>query len=314
MNCHKYHNSDHKTWNTFVHSAKNEHFFFLREYLDYHGERFEDFSLIITDTENKIVAVVPANRKGDRLISHQGLTFGGVICDQSMTAGKMLEVFDEIRKFLLANGIHEFIYKKVPFVFHKSLANEDEYALFKFGATLVERNLNSVVILGGQKKFRKGRIQGIKYAKKLGVEIHQSTDYKSFWPILEHELMSRHKVNAVHSFEEIVQLHQKFPRNIQLYIATINKEIISGVVCFLNKNVVHTQYIASSDKGRNVASLDLLISKIIEDFQHHVSYMSFGVSTENDGKYLNEGLLYYKESFRALSVSHDIYSWQINDI
>jgi len=41
-------------WNEFVKNAKNSHFFFQREYMEYHSDRFQDFSLIVLDEKKKL--------------------------------------------------------------------------------------------------------------------------------------------------------------------------------------------------------------------------------------------------------------------
>jgi hypothetical protein len=52
--------------------------------------------------------------------------------------------------------------------------------------------------------------------------------------------------------------------------------------------------------------LDKVISStIFEAREAGASFFSFGVSTESNGRILNEGLLWQKESFGARSVVHD---------
>ena len=46
--------------------------------MEYHKERFEDFSLLVFD-KVKLVAVLPANRVDNKVYSHQGLTYGGLV-------------------------------------------------------------------------------------------------------------------------------------------------------------------------------------------------------------------------------------------
>ena len=46
-------------WDQFVRQSKNGTFLFLRDYMDYHSDRFADFSLVARDGE-KIIAVLPA--------------------------------------------------------------------------------------------------------------------------------------------------------------------------------------------------------------------------------------------------------------
>ena len=67
-----------KEWNIFIENAKNSTFLFDRNYMDYHADRFQDFSLMIY-RKNKLYALLPANKKNDVLYSHQGLTYGGLI-------------------------------------------------------------------------------------------------------------------------------------------------------------------------------------------------------------------------------------------
>ena len=40
-------------------------------------------------------------------------------------------------------------------------------------------------------------------------------------------------------------------------------------------------------------------------------YFSFGISTEQAGQYLNEGLIAQKEGFGARTVVHDFYEWNL---
>lgn len=70
-------------WDNFIDRSKNGVFLFYRDYMDYHSNKFEDFSLMFFNG-NKLVAVMPANIEKDVVISHNGLTFGGIISDKKM--------------------------------------------------------------------------------------------------------------------------------------------------------------------------------------------------------------------------------------
>ena len=75
---HRYTAAYHRNWNDFVSESSNGTFLFLREYMEYHADRFTDYSLLVYDG-NKLLALLPANRSGDVLYSHAGLTYGGLI-------------------------------------------------------------------------------------------------------------------------------------------------------------------------------------------------------------------------------------------
>ena len=65
-------------WNAFISTAKNATFLFNRNFMEYHSDRFEDFSLMIYH-EVKLVAVLPATRDGATVFSHPGFTYGGIV-------------------------------------------------------------------------------------------------------------------------------------------------------------------------------------------------------------------------------------------
>ena len=43
--------------------------------MEYHSDRFQDFSLIIYNDKGNIMALLPASIDGDTVMSHGGLTF-----------------------------------------------------------------------------------------------------------------------------------------------------------------------------------------------------------------------------------------------
>ena len=61
---HRYTAAYHRDWNDFVSESSNGTFLFLREYMEYHADRFTDYSLLVYDG-NKLLALLPANRSGD---------------------------------------------------------------------------------------------------------------------------------------------------------------------------------------------------------------------------------------------------------
>ena len=93
-------------WDNFVKNSKNGVFFFLRDYMEYHADRFEDHSLIFFK-DDELVALMPANAEGDTLFSHAGLTFGGIITNQKMNNDLMLDIFDSLKEYLKENGLKE---------------------------------------------------------------------------------------------------------------------------------------------------------------------------------------------------------------
>lgn len=300
-----------KEWDDFIKKSKNAHFFFQRDYIEYHGERFQDFSLMVFDDKDALVAVLPANRDGDIIYSHQGLTFGGFIVSDSMKTEVMINIFKELLLFLKSFKIKKIVYKCIPYIYHKKPAEEDRYALFLNDAKIVRRDVTSTIYLEQDVRYSKGRKWSINKAKKENVEIFESRDFASFWEILENVLGKEHKAKPVHSLQEIEMLAMSFPDNIRLFMAKHQGVNVSGALIYDNEIVAHTQYLANSDKGREVGALDLLIDRLIGKVFNGKKYFDFGISNENQGRDLNLGLIAQKEGFGARPVVHDFYEIEI---
>jgi len=91
-------------WDRFVSNSKNGSFLFYRDYMEYHSDRFIDYSLMFYEG-NRLIALLPANIEGNRLISHAGLTFGGLITKSNMKVSRMLSLFEVMTNYLRKNQI-----------------------------------------------------------------------------------------------------------------------------------------------------------------------------------------------------------------
>ena len=65
-----------QVWDEFIDNSKNGTFMLKRDYMDYHADRFKDFSLMFYE-DDKLIAVMPASLHGNEVRSHGGLTYGG---------------------------------------------------------------------------------------------------------------------------------------------------------------------------------------------------------------------------------------------
>ncbi|HIP02203.1 MAG TPA: GNAT family N-acetyltransferase [Campylobacterales bacterium] len=312
MTIKQYNESLKNSWNDFLSNAKNYHFFFHRDYLAYHGNRFKDFSLLIYDTKGKLIALLPANINNNILYSHQGLTYGGFIVNDNMKAEIMLEIFETVKNFLIERKIQKVIYKTIPYIHHLKPAEEDLYALFIQNATLIQRDIGAVVNLGKPLKYSNGRKWSLKKAKNEGFVIEESQDFASFWTLLEEILKQQHDSEPVHSIEEIKHLNRLFPKNIRLFLTKKEDKILAGGIIFDNPEITHLQYVANSNEGRQIGALDFLIDHLIRETCKDKKYFDFGTSNEENGRVLNMGLIDQKERFGARAVTNDRYVWDIS--
>lgn len=300
--------ADHaQEWNDFVRHSKNGVFLFDRGYMDYHRERFADASLLIHDDRGRLTAVLPASRHENALVSHGGLTYGGFVTSSKMTTRRMLDVFDTFISHSRQEGVERIVYKCVPHIYHSVPAEEDVYALFVHDAQLVRRDISSAIDTRRTLPRQDLRLRVLQRARKAGLRVEQSDALGEFWPVLERNLEERYATQPVHTLEEITLLAARFPENILHFASTAGDELLAGAVVYVSTNVCHVQYNAASAEGRRMGALDLVLAHVIERFSSTHRWIDFGISTERDGRYLNEGLIDYKEGFGARAVSYDFY-------
>lgn len=297
-------------WNGFVASSKNGTFLFDRRYMDYHADRFIDHSLMIY-RRGRLYALLPGNVNGDTFYSHQGLTYGGLLMNDKTTAADVVEIFRMINAYLRAEGLKTVVYKPVPWIYHQQPSEEDLYAIIQVCDVRITRGLSSAITREHLNEWYRIRQNGVQKAKKAGVRIEQTEDYHSFWHILSNNLRERYGLNPVHTVEEIELLHQRLPENIRLFVAKEGQQTIGGCVLYVTGRVVHSQYIAASPRGRELHALDLLFEEVIAHSLKNHAYFDFGISTEKQGTYLNQQLIYQKEGFGGRGICYEWYKWTL---
>jgi hypothetical protein len=301
-----------REWDEFVATAKNGHFLFYRDYMDYHADRFPDASLMFYDARDRLVGLLPATVHDGVLSSHAGLSFGGVISGRGMKVELMLELFATMCAWLRERGIREIIYKPVPHIYHQVPAEEDLYALFRLGGRLIRRDVSTAIDRDARLPFSKGRAWSLKQAARSGLEVEECADFSAFMVIEEDLLQAKHDARPAHNAAELAMLADRFPDNIRLFAARRGGEMLAGVVIYETAAVAHTQYIGANDEGRKLGALDLICQYLLSERYVAKRYFDFGISNEDNGLYLNSGLIRNKESYGARATVFDRYSLDLS--
>lgn len=304
-----YQPQDRHDWNAFVAAARNGVFLFDRDYLEYHADRFEDASIMVRERRrNELMAVLPANRctvAGESwLNSHGGLTFGGLVMHPKLAGAAVPVLLEQLLAWLSAQGISGLNYRPVPHIFHQLASEDDLYALHHLGGRLVGVQLSSTIDLQRPCPASGRRSKAARNAQRAGVVTDAST-LAAFWPLLEQTLQRRHGVMPVHTLAEIQLLASRFDC-IQCVGACRPSDgdagLLAGALLYHYAGVTHTQYLAASAEGYRVSAMNAVIEHVIElARQRQDRWLSFGVSTSDGGRVLNEGLLEFKEVFGARS-------------
>ncbi len=294
-------------WNEFVMTSKNGTFLFHRDFMDYHKDRFEDFSLMVYRNK-KLIGVLPANKSENDIVSHQGLTYGGLLLQSNIKFDSVLKCFQEVLKYLEVNSFKVLKISVIPRIYYKLSSDEVLYFMSLLNAKLIKRETLSVVNQKLRLKFSKGRLEGYKRAVKYGLTIKEDDDFDSFWnEILIPNLKNKYNVSPVHSIAEIKLLKQKFPDYIKQYSIYHENKIVAGTTIFITKHVAHTQYISGNRNANKLGSLDMLFHHLINHVFIEKEYFDFGTSNKNEGKQINKGLQFWKEGFGARTVVQSFY-------
>lgn len=296
-------------WNDFIATAKNATFLHNRDFMDYHSERFQDYSLLIYKAE-KLVAVLPANRVGDTLYSHQGLTYGGLIVAQKLKLKDYILLVQELLHFLEKQGILILAVKEMPEFYATYPSQELGYVAQLAKAIITRVDTAAVIDYNNKLPIQSNRLEGLKKAQKQGLMLKEETEFDAFWKyILLPNLAARHDALPTHTLEEIKKLHAKFPENIRQYNVYNKDKIVAGATLFVTQTTAHVQYISANEQKQELGSLDFLFEQLINRTFAHKHYFDFGISNENKGMKLNGGLSYWKECFGARTKLHRFYSF-----
>lgn len=313
----RYNSDDAQLWDNFVREARNSSLLSLRTYMDYHSDRFHDHSLIAYKG-TKPIALLPANLTPDgTLHSHQGLTFGGWILPPRHVDGvDIMELFEESISYMRREGIIRLDYKPTPVIYHTQPSEEDIYALLRLGAKPTGCNLSEAIRLRHTPGLNTLRRRQLRKAALHPTTITEATPengiLEAFYAMLEECLKHRHGAKPVHTLAELRRLQQLHPENIRIHavMEEDSGDALAGICIYSWKETAHCQYIATSERGRELNMLPLLIDHLIREEYAGYRYFDFGTSNESDGS-LNDGLLRQKASFGASGIAYTRYELEI---
>lgn len=301
-----------------VTASRNGTFLFLRGFMDYHSDRFTDHSLMAFKG-GRLLAMLPADITPDGSIhSHSGLTYGGWITStRHFDANDMLELFEAWIEYCRGEEISYIDYKPIPWIYPPTPAQEDIYALFRFGAKMSECNLSTAIVPGFSPGFNTQQKRNLRKGLSLNPEFDDNVSSEEFHALLSECLEERHGVAPVHSLTELHLLMERFPEHIRLHGCytkpqATSRKLQAAVCIFIDRGVAHCQYIASSGFGRDNGLLTVLFNHLITDIYSSVRYFDFGISNEDHSLYMNPGLLRQKASLGGSGVTYQRFTLRLN--
>ena len=117
-------------------------------------------------------------------------------------------------------------------------------------------------------------------------------------------LESKFGYKTTHSYDEITWMQKNMPEHIVPYeTRTKEGEYAAFALVYKFKHVFHTQYLDVNYRfSGEYPNLYLVHNLMMEAAREGYRMFSFGASTENGGKDLNEGLFAYKSGYGGGSI------------
>jgi hypothetical protein len=306
MKVRSFDSSDISRWEDMVFRCAGSSIFHSRRFLDYHGDRFIERSLLIENTDGKTSGLFPmASRREtpELAVSHPGATFGGLLLSGNGSLSRTEMAFDAAFEALRRDGVRQLQYTPPP-VFLGSQPNQiDMHLMLRYGATVDAAHLLSVADLAKRPRPTKGRKAGIARGARLHLKIIEGDtrdDYKWFHGLLVETLFSRHKAKPIHDLRQMNDLRDRLGEHASLILVSdAAEQLVAGCWIFkLNPFVWHTQYIASNEAGRSSNAVEFMISQIINQARDAgVLYLSMGTSDAGDGHGTDRNLFAFKTHF-----------------
>ena len=175
-----YQPQDFNLWNAFISVAKNATFLFHRNFMEYHSDRFQEYSLLVFDEEN-LMAVVPANRVGATVFSHQGLSYGSIVIKEAIRIKEYVAIVKQIMQFLQTNGVENLEIKQLPKIYNQTIADEMDYVAFLMQSSPFRTDVYLTMDMQIDYQPNRNRKRALKIASELGIEIKEEKNYVGFW-------------------------------------------------------------------------------------------------------------------------------------
>lgn len=312
----KYTNEMKSKWDDFVmnHSV-NGTFLQTKNFLDYHPvEKFEDASLIVEDNDNNIYCVIPActlYENGKKVFfSHKGSTYGGLVVNKRYYQVEYVqEMLDLLEQYLASQQYEKIVLKITPDILSTNSPALLEYMLGYNGycsyqelSTYVDLNNLSENILDSFNANKRKLVRRMLESNYEFKELTQDKEVEVFHQLLTINL-SKYNCKPIHTIEDLLDFkNQRLEDDVRFFgIFEEEKIIAAGMMFeFPQLKVSHAQNLSCNpfEKHGKLDPITFLYYHVIRYYREHgYAKLSWGISTEDQGKVLNTGLIKNKESY-----------------
>ena len=306
-----------KEWDEFVLGKEcvNGTFLQSRNFLKYHPKnRFKDSSIIIFNDKHTIIAVCPActiEENGQKILfSHKGSTYGGLLIRRVYyTTDKVLGIINAFEQFAIDNGFEKVVLKLTPDLlsvqntdllqYMLSYSGYNEYTELSTYVDLLE--LKDDIISDLDRNKRRNIKKCIDNDLEFRV-LNREQEIRAFHKLLTINL-TKFNAKPIHTPEEILEFHNsRIPEIVKFYGVFYKGEQVAGgmLFAFESMKVLHAQNLSYNLEYTEFSPITFLYYSVIKQAKElGYSKLSWGISTEDQGRTINFGLIRNKESYNS---------------
>ena len=294
-------------WDAVVDAASGGTVLHSRRFLDYHGDRFRDLSLVGTRVgEAGISVVFPLAvdlTDPELAVSHPGSSFGGIV-GLARNPFHHNNFLRGAAGWLRQQGFSKLLYRTTPSALLRQPDDGLLPVLIRFGR-VVQLDLWSVLRLDGTLPERGYWQSEIRRAERKGLRAEPVTS-PADWALLHSTIAGRLERkfgrSTVHSAAEIIDLDRRLgPQSRGLLIRDPSDAVLAGL-WFIDygTGTLHNQYNGATDAGLAQGASSFAIALTLERaVTEGFRQFSFGRSTQPDGWTENRDLVRFKARFGA---------------
>lgn len=294
-------------WDAVVDAAHGGTVLHSRRFLDYHGPRFRDLSLVgVRSGETRISMVFPlaADLTDPELaVSHPGSSFGGVIAlvrDPLHTRAFLKDA----ALWLRGQGLRRLLYRTTP----APLLRQPDDGLLPHliqQGRVIQLDLWSILRLDPAVPERNYWQSEIRRAERKGLRaepVETAADWTELHSTISGRLERKFGRPAVHSAAELIDLHRRLGAQSRgVLIRGPSDEVLAGL-WFIDygNGTLQNQYNGATDAGLRLGASSYGVALALEGaVTQRFAQFSFGRSTLEDGWSENRDLLRFKSRFGA---------------
>ena len=306
-------------WDNYILKGDNGTLFHKKSFLGYHlRKEIKDASLVFRK-KGKIIALLPGaiqeSKKGKIYSSHYGASWGGLVYQNPLNFADCKEICLSLLSFSEKMGYHGIEITLPPTIYQRTSSDYIPFMFLQHGFRYKKRELTNIICFNNDIKIPDSFDRSVRWgagkSKRMEIKIiKDSDDYSSFYELMEKSLEDK-ATTPTHSLEELLNLKKLFPKDIILWTAHKDNQLVGGMCNWQVQPgiwlIFYSAYLSGLSSYRILNRL--YYEGITEYYNTGCRYVDFGTSSIN--MQVNEGLIAFKEQFLAYGVFRDTLIYDI---